>query len=110
MCLLESTLSGADRSSERTSHMAEQLRLEQGFGDGAAIQCDETMGSSSTVVMNRPRHHFLPGARLACDEDRAARSRHGLEQMKQLLHRAAATQDAAELVAIFQLGAQVRVF
>jgi len=45
----------------------------------------------------------------SCDQDGAVRSRHRLEQVKQLLHRAAAPQNAAELVTLLELRAQVRV-
>ena len=59
--------------------------------------------------MNGARHDFLAGAGLAGDQDRAVRSRHRLEQMKQLLHRTAAAENPAELVPILELRSKVGV-
>ena len=59
--------------------------------------------------MNRLRHDFLAGARLARHQDRAGRASHRLEHLEERLHRAAASQDAAELVALLELRSQVCV-
>ena len=50
------------------------------------------------------------GPGFAGDQDRAVRARHCLEQLKQLLHRAAAAENSAELVPLFELRSKVRVF
>ena len=88
--LFESSLSRADGARERAAHVTEQLCFEERLWNRTAVECDEALRPPRAVVMNRTRNDFLTGAGLAGDQDRAVRSRHGLEQMKQLLHRTAA--------------------
>ncbi len=107
--LFEASLARTDCASERPADMAEELRLQQGLGDRAAVQRDEPMRSPSAVVVNRPRDDLLAGPGLSGDENRAVRAGHGLEQMKQLLHRPASSENTAELVALLELGAKVGV-
>src|SRR3954454_19028704 len=110
MRLLEAALTGADRAGERAAHMSEEFRLEQRLRNGTAVESHEAVGSPRAVVVNGPGDHFFAGARLTGHQDRAARGRDGLEQLKQRLHRAAAAENAAKLVALFELRAQVGVF
>ena len=57
--LFETSLASADGPGERAADMTEQLGLEQGFGDGAAVQRDESMRAAGAVVVNGPRHYLL---------------------------------------------------
>ena len=50
--------------------MAEELRFDQGFGDGGAVDRHEGR-SGGTVVMNRLGHQVLARAALALDQDGA---------------------------------------
>ena len=102
--LLEPALPGADGTGERTANVAEQLGLEECLRNRAAVERDKTVRSPGAVVVNGARDDLLAGSGFSGDQNRAVRSRHGLEQMKQLLHRPAAPQDAAELIALFELG------
>ena len=110
MGLFEAPLAGADRAGKRAAHVSEELGLEQRLGDGAAVQRHEPMAAAGAVVMNGPRDNFLARAGLAGDrESCCCRARHRLEQLKQRLHRPAASEDAAELIALLELRPQVRV-
>ena len=53
--LLDAALAVADGAGERAADVAEQLGLEQRLGNGAAVQGDERMAASRTVVMDRAR-------------------------------------------------------
>src|SRR4029079_19626916 len=99
MRLFESPLSCAAGAGECSAHVAEQLCFEQRPGDRAAVERNKAILPSRTVVMNGARDDFLPGARLAGDQDRAVRRCDRLEHVNQLLHRPAALADeAAELM------------
>ena len=99
----------ADRAGERAAHVAEQLRLEQRFGNRAAVDRDEAIRPARAVVMNRARGQLLAGAGLARDQDRARRRRDGLEQLKQIAHDAAVPDEPVDPVSLFELRAEVRV-
>src|SRR5207253_7460274 len=86
-----------------------ELRFEQRFGYRAAIQRHEPLLPPRTAVMNGARDNFLPRSGLACDQDRAARRGNRFEKLKQPRHRPALADDAAELVALFELRAQVGI-
>ena len=105
MRLLEPALPGADGTGERAANMAEQLGLEECLRNRAAVQRDKAVRSPGAVVVNGASDDLLAGSGFSGNENRAVRPGHGLEQMKQLLHRPAAPQDAAKLIALFELGA-----
>src|SRR4051794_9486186 len=46
--LLEAALPCRDRTGERAAYVAEQLGFEQRLGNGAAIDCDEAIGTTRT--------------------------------------------------------------
>jgi hypothetical protein len=54
-------------------------------------------------VVDRLGDHLFAGPGFTGDDDGAARLGDGLQQVKQLLHRAAAAEGGAELVALLQL-------
>ena len=94
---------------ERAADVAKELRFEQCLGNGAAVEGDKAVRAPRTVVVNRPGDHFLSGAGFAGHQNRAARAGHRVEQLKQRLHRPASSKDAAELIALFELGSEVGV-
>src|SRR5262249_54175582 len=71
----------AERSSERTAHVAEELALEQRLGERSAIDGDERTGAARAVLVDRARDHLLPGAALAEDQHRAAARRHSRDRL-----------------------------
>jgi hypothetical protein len=115
--LLESSLTCANGAGERTAHVAKQLSLEQRLWNRTAIERDETLRPPRTVVMNGPRNDLFACAGLTSDQDRAVRSRNGLQQVKELLHRTAASQNPcptwrigpAESVPVLELRSEVGV-
>ena len=106
MRLFEPALPRADGAGERAAHVAEDLGLEQVLRDRAAVERDEPLRRARAGVMDRARDDFLAGAGLAADENRARRARDGLERLKQIAHRPAASDDALEAVPLLQLLAQ----
>ncbi len=69
--------------------MAEELTLDQLFGDGGAIQFDERRVPSPAETMDTPRDELLAGAVLAEDQHAPiGRSRHR-DLFAQLPHRVA---------------------
>ena len=55
----------ADRARECSSHVSEQLRLQERFGEGRTVDADEWGGGSSAVVMQDARNEPLSGTGLA---------------------------------------------
>ena len=108
--LLEQALFVADRSSECPAPMAEKLRFEQIFGQGAAIDRDERRELAAAVEMQRPRDQFLSGAALAQHQDRAVGVGHAPDEFEYLLHLRRAADDLVELVFLFELLAEISGF
>src|SRR5205814_9853576 len=107
--LLHPSLTRTDGAGERAAHVAEEFRFEQRLRNRAAIQRDEAMHLARAAVMNRASNDFFTGAGLASNQNRARRSRHGFEQLKQLAHCAAAPENPLELIALFELRSEIRV-
>ena len=107
--LLETSLPCDHRAGERAAHVPEQLRLEQRFGDGAAVDRDEAIGPPRAAVMNRACGQLLSGAGLACDQHRARCRRDGLEEVIEVPHHAAGTDESFDAVSLIELGSEVCV-
>ena len=60
-------------------------------------------------MVDGPSHDLLARPGFASHENRAARAGHRLEQLKQGLHRPAATKNAVELIALLKLRSQVGI-
>ena len=58
------------RVGERAAPVAEQLALDQGVGQRAAVDRDERTIAPRPTVMDRARDEFLAGARFAFDQYR----------------------------------------
>ena len=74
--------------------MPEQLRFEQRLRNGRAVHLDQRHVALRAAVMDGTRHHLLAGAGLAGDQHRALRLRDQLGTLQDVLHRAAAADDA----------------
>ena len=83
--------------------MTEELGFQEGFGNRAAIESDESVRPARAVVMDSSGDDFLARAGFPSNEDRAVRACHGLKQVKQLLHRPASPENSAELIALLEL-------
>ena len=74
------------RSRERALLIAEELRLDQGVRDRAAVDSDKRLLASGTQLVDGPSHELLAGAGLALDEDGERRVGHLLDLPDDLLH------------------------
>ena len=106
---LEAALLPLLRAGERAPLVAEQLGFDQAVGQRRAAHLDERLVGARRVVVDGVRHHLLAGARLAADEDRRVGGGDLRHLLVHLAHRAAAADDAREVVALAQLLAQVQV-
>lgn len=59
---------GLDRTGERTTHVAEQLRLQQGLGNSRAIEDRKRFCRTRTERMESPGYEFLACSRRTGDE------------------------------------------
>ncbi len=97
----------AHRAGEAPLLVAEELRLDQLFGDRRAVDADEWLVAPRRAVVDGARHELLAGAALARDQhrggsrrralDRLAQAAHGRRASHQRLH--AALRDGAPLLA-----------
>ncbi len=109
MRLLESSLPVRDGARERPAYVPEQLGLEQGLGNGAAVDGDEALGPPRTAVVNRPCGELLADAGIAGDQHGARRRGHRANQVEHLKHDRGAADDAVQAKAILKLGAKIGV-
>src|SRR5205823_3276999 len=82
------------------ARVAEELRFEQGFGDGAAIDGDERALLALAALMERARDQLFAGAALARDEHADVARAHLRQQIEHALHGAALPEDLLELSAL----------
>src|SRR5436309_162281 len=66
--LLEQAGLVAARPGKGAADVTEELGLEEGLGDGRAVDADECLARARAGAMNGARDHFLPGAALTGDE------------------------------------------
>src|SRR5579872_7232491 len=84
---------------ERSLFMPEQLGFNQLRRDRRAIQGDKRMGAVGAAVMNRARHQFLAGSRLAENADTRFGVRDTLYLSHHAPHRLALPDDFASIYA-----------
>ena len=83
---------------ERPLHVAEQLRLEQRFGQRAAVERHERPIAPQRIEMNGARHPLLARSRFSRDQHRAVGAGDLLDQLEDRQHLVAAADDVAELM------------
>jgi hypothetical protein len=83
----------ADCVGEAAAHVAEELGLEQRFGQAGAIDGGHRGETAAAAVMNHPRHEVLADAGLTGDEDLRVRSRRKLDLAAQRFRRCAAADE-----------------
>src|SRR5439155_1437307 len=71
---------------ERALLIAEELRLDQGVGNRAAVDGDKRLLATGAQLMDRPSDEFLASAGLALDEDRERGVGHLLDLLDNLSH------------------------
>ena len=105
-------LPSAVRPGERALLVAEQFRLDQGFGNRAAVQSHEGLLATGTELVDRASHQFFPCAGLALDQDGEVGVGHLPDLLDDLLDLLAPAHEPAERVALpepselLELGAQ----
>jgi hypothetical protein len=107
--LLEEPLLVAHGAGERALDVSEDLRLEQGLGQGAAVDGEEGAVRALARVVQGFRDELLAGARLAPDEDRRVGRRHPGDQLEDVAHLRRAGDDAGDREAVAHLCLEVGV-
>ena len=82
----------------RAAHVSEELRVEKGFGERAAVERDKRPFAPRRVHMDRAGDELLARSRFAGDEHGAARRSDGLDELKERQHRRARADDVRKLV------------
>ena len=83
--------------------VAEELGLEEGVGERAAVDGHEGLSLPRREIVKGPREELLAGAAGAVDHHRAVARRHRRQQTEQIPHDAAATDDVTERKPAFEL-------
>ncbi len=91
---LEEAAFGAVGAGEGALDVAEERRLDQGLGDGAAVDGDHLLVAARAVGVDEARAQLLAGARLALDQHRHRARGDGTRALEQHLHGRAAADDA----------------
>ena len=73
--------------SEGAALVAEELRLDQRPGEGAAVEIEERLGRIAAERVDRPHDQLLAGAGGTGDERRALREGDALDHVAKSLHR-----------------------
>ncbi len=94
--LLKATQLACPCTGERPSHVAEQLGLEQGVGQCAAVHADEGLLAARRQIVNRVGDQLLSGAARPLDQHRRIRGRHVGNQPEDLPHRGARADHVSE--------------
>jgi hypothetical protein len=95
---------------ERAANVAEELRFEERFGNGGAIDPDQRHIALRAAIVNRARDQLLAGAGLAGDQHRALGLGNAFRALDDFLHHAAAADDAVVVELFVALAAQIAVF
>ena len=85
---------GHRRAGEGAADVAEQLRFEQRLRNRRAVDLDERHVALRAAVVDEPRHHLLARAGFAGDQHGALGLRDQLGALDDVLHGAAAADDA----------------
>src|SRR5262249_8732934 len=96
---LETTGARRERAGERAFFVAEQLALEDPFGERLAVHGDERLADAVAPVMEETRDELLPGAALALDEHGRAARRHPSHEIEELAAARALGDDGVRSVA-----------
>src|SRR5262249_45086275 len=81
---------------ERALPEAEELRLEELFGNGGAVHREERLVATASRVVDGPRQELFADARLAVDQHGGVELDHGPGQLEHLAHAVALRHDPIE--------------
>ena len=95
------------RAGKRTPNMAEELALEESFGEGGAVDCDERLVTIDGVVMNRACDELFTGSRFTANENRGRASRQHTDRLEDLTHLRRAAHDVVDAPFLGGFGHQV---
>ncbi len=100
---------------ERAFLMSEEFALDEGLGDGGAVELDEGRAGARALAVERPGHKFLAGAAFALDQHGGVGAGDFADERAKLLHAGAVAQqlEALFLVALAEVLRnlhQLRVF
>ena len=87
---LEQSRLVADGTSKRSTHVAEQLGLEQRFRERRAIDAHEWSRGARALLVYQPDDEFLSGPTLAVHQHGRVERRHSGREFQHVLHRPAA--------------------
>jgi len=73
---LEQSFAISVRTGESSLAVAEELALQQGFGNGSAVDGDKRTGAASAGGVDRPRRNLLANTAFTADEDRRVSRSH----------------------------------
>ncbi len=91
--LLETAAPHVLRPGKSAAFVSEQLRFEQVFRNRRGVDRDERLRRARAVTMQRARHQFLAGARIAGNQHRRMRLRQPADDAEHFLHRRRLTED-----------------
>ena len=92
---------------EGAADVAEQLRLDEGVRDGAAVDRDEGFARARPEVVDRPRDELLSRAGLPFDQDGRVAPGDERQHVAHMPHRRALGDDVVALVAGLELATQL---
>jgi hypothetical protein len=101
--LLEEPPVVAVGTGERAAHVAEELALEEPFGERGAVLREEGAARARPMVVDRACQELLPRAGLALDEHRHLRLGGALGEEERVLDAGAVPDDAVDPIALAQL-------
>src|ERR1043166_1921612 len=78
---------GGGRAGEGPALVAEELRLEERFGERRAVDGDDGRVGARRARVDEAREHVLASPRLARDDDRGVGARRRLGQRREVFHR-----------------------
>ena len=86
VCCFKESLAIRVCAGERTLHVTKQLRLEQCFGERAAVDRNERFLGARAQIVDRARDQFFSGARFAGDQHRRLDLRDSFDHLVERLH------------------------
>jgi len=89
---LEAALALGEGAGERAFLVSEELALDEVFRDGGAVDADERGGGAGALAVEGAGDEFLAGAAFALDKDGGLGAGDLADQLAQILHDRAATQ------------------
>ncbi len=99
--LLEFAFFVGGRAGERSFVVAEEFALDEVFGDGGAVDLDESFILAQALAVDGVGDQFFAGAGLAVNENAAVGGRHEADLLAQGLHGNAVADDHALGVKLF---------